>query len=921
MKKFIQSIRFLCILGCLAMVQGLYAQESLDLLAKLDKGLPPSGLNGSGLGEVVAYIGDVNNDGFDDWAVGLPNAADYETGAYFGKVYIYFGGSLIQSNQNPDLILSGKDKNNNFGRQVASAGDVNKDGFSDLLITNNKEVKLYLGGNPLDTMPDVIFTIEGFQGIASAAGDVNNDGFDDILIPSTDRVYIFYGGRKMDTQPDIILKEEQERGVLQFTVSKAGDMNKDGFDDIIIGTQGFSLNGYNVGKVSVYYGGAEMDTIADLVMTGEHSGDFFGGTVSDAGDLNNDGYDDVLVNATRYKNINKEDGRVYVYYGGNANDTIADILIDGIDGQSAGDINRDGFDDLLIKQSVYWGGSLMDSIPDYNFTIPFNFTSIPKFAGAGDYNNDGYADILTGQANDSQNGERAGCVSVFFGGQQLKSNPDLVFYGVPMEDYFGDSVSSAGDLNKDGYDDFIIGSVGNDKAEKNGGCVDIYLGGSSINDQPALTLTGQKANDQFGHCVSTAGDVNNDGYSDFLVGGLFTNQVNLYLGNKEMDKLASYILEGEKPGSAFGYSVSNAGDFNRDGFDDYIIGDPWNDIKGPNTGKAYFYFGGPSIDTNPDLIFQGETKYNGFGAAVASAGDINNDGFPDIMIGAPSYDTREVHGRLYVYFGSSSPDTIPDVVINGYNNYQRLGMVIASAGDVNNDSYDDIIVGMPNYASSPSGINYINLYYGGAVMDTIPDVKIVKRGYCFGNGISTAGDLNNDGYDDVMIGGNDRLYVYYGGLAMDTIPDMVIQEEHNWWNAFGRSLSLAGDVNNDGRTDLLVGNPTSSAIGNNMGRIYIYSSQVIKTGMEIVKENSHHQIYPNPFTTETTIQYQLQKSGRVMIKIFNTSGQEIETLVNASQPKGDYKITWHPKDLPNGMYFCKIQSSESSETKKMMLQR
>ena len=632
--KLISNLKLLSTISCLVLSFSLFAQDSLELLVKLDKGLPPSGLNASYMGENISCIGDVNNDGFDDWAVGFPNAADYETGATVGKVYIYFGSNSIQNNQSQDLILTGEEGTYNFGGLISDAGDVNNDGYSDLLVTKNRQVALYYGGNPMDSTPDVLFADDnetGFFGVSiSGGGDINNDGFDDVIIGSKNFVNIFFGGINMDSQVDIILKGEHERDMFGFSVSRAGDVNNDGFDDVIVGAQGYYLNGYDAGRVYVFFGGVEMDTIPDLIMTGEHSGDSFGSTVSGAGDLNNDGFADMLVAAYRKR-------RVYIYYGGNEKDTIADVLIVGSNGQSAGDINNDGFDDLLVNKSLYWGGNPMDSIPDH---ILDNITNV---TGSGDYNNDGFSDILAGNPYDTTNGDYSGSVSIFFGGNQLDLSPDLEFFGSPANDYFGKSVSSAGDLNNDGYDDIIIGIYGSDLLKQNAGAANIYLGGNTIKNEPDFTFNGQKADDFFGYSVSCAGDVNNDGFSDILAGSLQANQANLYLGNKSADTLKTIIFKGSKSDKRFGNCVSNAGDFNNDGFDDFMIADYCNSVKGSNVGRAYLYFGGSEIDTNPDLTFEGEATLNNFGTTVACAGDVNGDGISDIMVGAPGYEIGRAH--------------------------------------------------------------------------------------------------------------------------------------------------------------------------------------------------------------------------------------------------------------------------------------
>lgn len=665
-----------------------------------------------------------------------------------------------------------------------------------------------------------------------------------------------------------------------------------------------------------FFGGTEMDTIPDLVMTGEHPDDYFGSTVTGAGDLNNDGFADMLVTAFRYKNTNENWGRVYIYYGGIAKDTIADVLIKGSrGGQTAGDINKDGFEDLLVNNSVFFGGNPMDNIPD------FVMENVLRVAGSGDYNNDGFADILTGNPYDTTNGDYSGSVSIFFGGIQPDVTPDIQFFGCPGHYYYGSSVSSAGDINNDGYDDIIVGAYGNDLVQQNAGAAFVYLGGNTIKNEPDFTFTGQKVEEFFGCSVSYAGDVNNDGFSEFLIGSLHENQASLYLWDKSVDTLKSITFKGSKSDRRFGNCVSPAGDFNDDGFDDFLIADYCNSVKSACVGRAYLYFGGSEIDTNPDLTFEGEAAFNYFGTTVACAGDVNGDGISDIMVGAPRYSEIDNYGRIYIYYGNTVPDTIPDLIITSNQQYPAFGYNMASAGDVNNDGFDDVTASMPYNGNSPFGISYLYIYYGDESMDNEPDFIIEKMAFGFGEGVSGVGDLNGDGFDDVMIGGGENVYFYFGGLSMDTISDLVINGEGSLWNEFGTSLTLAGDMNNDGKSELLVGAPYSNAVGSSMGRVYIYSAGSINSGVEIEEKLSLNQVYPNPFSFETTIKYDVQMPGPVQVKIFNISGQEVAILANSSRPIGEYKIKWQPVNLPDGIYFCKIQSAESSETFKLLYQK
>jgi len=770
----------------------------------------------------------------------------------------------------------------------------------------------------MDSGPDVVFT-NGTVASVSGAGDVNQDGFEDVIIGSKNYAHIYYGGSDMDSDADIILRGESERDYFGYCVSGAGDVNNDGYDDVIIGAQGYYSDGYDAGRVYVYYGGVSMDTIADIIITGDKADICFGGAVSGAGDVNNDGFADVMVNADRYENESGDYGRVFIFYGGSTNDTISDVIIEGVYISPGGDINNDGFDDVLIgsyrNKYIYFGGGSMDSIAD--IALEESIT----MAGKGDYNHDGFADIITGDPDNDLNGEDAGRVSLFYGSFQTNSTPDAVFNGERANEYFGKCISRAGDFNNDGYDDVIIGSPYNDEAASNAGSAYIYCGGINMDTNPELVLFGQKKDDHFGESVSYAGDVNGDGFSEVIVGGFGNGYAQLFFGNSSMDNVSHITFTHAEASSFFGNCVSSAGDFNGDGFDDVIIGDFCNYMNGTHTGRAYLYFGGPAMDTIPDLTMEGEAAYNNFGEIVAYAGDVNDDGYSDVVVGAPHYERgNERVGRIYIYLGGLSPDTVPDVIITG-TNYPWIGSYAAGAGDVNHDGYDDIILGSPHLGSLFGVPSYVYIYYGGSVMDTIPDIIIeTKDLWGFGQAVSWAGDLNSDDCDDVMISDHENVYIYFGGSDMDTICDIILKGVEST-DGFGRSTSFAGDVNSDGHPDILIGAPYQSAAGYRMGRAYVYSYGIEITSVNVANSFAFSQNYPNPFQSSTTIQYFLNQSDHVVIKIFGLSGQLIETLVEGYQTAGKHEIIWQPKNLPDGIYLFRIQSDESSETKKIILQK
>lgn len=386
LKNLIQAA-FVSLIFC---SQLLPAGSAFELLLTLDTGLPPSGRNGSMLGEEVAVLGDVNGDGYDDWAIGLPWAARYEAGESVGKVYIYFGAAHIPDEKDPDIILIGENAGDQFGGDISAAGDVNGDGFADVLVcapyyglaSRTARIYIYYGGSPMDDLPDVIYGGDGsnsahypwlstrpdridmVQGdigpssvnTISGTGDLNGDGYDDIVFGTGRQVLIFFGNSEMDLQPDLILNAETERDGFGYSVAGAGDVNGDGFDDLIVGAYGYDFPGYNAGRAYLYFGGTQMDSIPDVIFDAENAGDQFGKALSPAGDLNRDGYNDIIIGAPFSDALGEETGRAYIYCGADSMDAEADAILEH--GQSyndfgaylhcAGDLNGDGNGDLLI---------------------------------------------------------------------------------------------------------------------------------------------------------------------------------------------------------------------------------------------------------------------------------------------------------------------------------------------------------------------------------------------------------------------------------------------------------------------------------------------------------------------------------------------------------------------------------------------
>jgi hypothetical protein len=152
--------------------------------------------------------------------------------------------------------------------------------------------------------------------------------------------------------------------------------------------------------------------------------------------------------------------------------------------------------------------------------------------------------------------------------------------------------------------------------------------------------------------------------------------------------------EGDPSDGELGCSVSDAGDVNNDGYDDVIVGVERNNAHGIDAGCAYIYLGGPSMNNTPDLTLTGEDWQNYFGCAVSGAEDVNNDGCDDVIVGAYGYDAGGTYtGRAYIYFGGPAMNNVPDVILTGEAEGDDFGWAVSGAGDVNADGYNDVIVG------------------------------------------------------------------------------------------------------------------------------------------------------------------------------------------------------------------------------------
>ncbi len=405
---------------------------------------------------------------------------------------------------------------------------------------------------------------------------------------------------------------------------------------------------------------------------GDNAGDQFGWRARGAGDVNGDGYPDIVVGA-----INAETGTLI-------NNGIVRVF-SGHDGA------------LLMEIDGEVSGAKL------GFGI----------GGAGDVNNDGFDDIIVGAWDDSQSGSHSGRAYIFLGSAgpfplQLHAGTDAYRIHIGAEnDLLGTSVDGVGDIDHDGYDDYIIGAC--QYYGPSGGYVKAYSGqdGSEL-----FTMSAEADYDRFGYSIRNAGDVNKDGTNDIVVGA-FTNgaggnsagRVYVFSG---VDGSIIHTFTGENPGGYLGTMVSGAGDVNNDGYADIIAGAPYDDIGATNTGSAYVYSG---FDGSTLWSFHGENHDEMMGWAVSGMGDMNLDGYDDFVIGAPRADIlTDYAGWVYTFSGQDG--TILNVVKGNYA-VDWFGRDAYGMSDINQDGINDLIVGAFYYNGESVNEGRAYVYYMG----------------------------------------------------------------------------------------------------------------------------------------------------------------------------------------------------------------
>ena len=403
-------------------------------------------------------------------------------------------------------------------------------------------------------------------------------------------------------------------------------------------------------------------------------------------------------------------------------------------------------------------------------------------------------------------------------------------YPSPQESaYLGYSVGAAGDVNCDGYDDVIVGATKYDNGVNSEGAAFVFYGSDAgLSDEPDWVFGSGQQGSNFGAAVGTAGDVNGDGCDDVIVGAPDYGQPAMgraYVFTGSLSGLITttyWVVEGDQKGAEFGCSVGTAGDVNGDGYDDVIVGAKGYSNTLDNEGAAFVFLGSASglLTTTHWMTASGQ-RYALFGYSVGTAGDVNGDGYSDVIVGAPQYnDDHTDEGRAFVYHGSGTGlSATPDWTADGNQAEAEFGTSVGMAGLTNGDVYTDVIVGAPKYDNGETDEGAAFVFRGSSAGLSAAYSWMVDSDQGeseFGASVGTAGDVNNDGYDDVIVGAylydgdksaEGAAYIFHGSIA-GLFPFSLWRAEGDKADTqFGYSVGTAGDVYSNGYSAVVVGAP------------------------------------------------------------------------------------------------------------------
>ena len=928
-------------------------------------------------GTSIANIGDLNNDGIDDIAVGAPS--DDTAGSDRGAIHIMLmndDGTVSDTIKINEATPNGPVLNNSdsFGTSIANIGDLNNDGINDiavgaphtqtdihysgaihiLFMNNDGTVSDTIEINPNTPNGPVLNNSDSFGTSIANIGDLNNDGINDIAVgaPSDDTagpdrgaIHILFMNNDGTVSDTIEINSNTTNGpVLNnsdsfgTSIANIGDLNNDGINDIAVGAPSDDTAGPDRGAIHILFmnnDGTVSDTIEINSNTTNgpvlNNSDSFGTSIANIGDLNGNGIDDIAVGTPFTHTDILFTGAIHIMLmndDGTVSDTIeindntpngpvlnnSDFF--GTSIANIGDLNNDGINDIAVGaagSNYHPDGAIHVMFMYYSeispaLTFNDNTPNGPNLknndhfgtstADIGDLNGDGISDIVVGAPGDSAGGDKRGAIHVMFMNRDRTISSTIEINSNTLNgpilknnDHFGTSTADIGDLNGDGISDIAVGAPGDNAGGPDRGTIHVMVMNrdgtiSSTIEINSNTPNGPnlKNNDYFGYSIANIGDLNGDGISDIAVGAPFddtgdTSQGSVHILFMSYNGTVSDAIEinSNTPNGPvltsydyFGSSIANIGDLNGDGISDIAVGAPGDNAGGPDRGAIHIMLmnnDGTVSDTIEinDIALNGPILNNkdSFGSSIANIGDLNGDGISDIAVGAPGDNAGGPdRGTIHVMVMNRDGAISSTIEINSntpnvldLKDNDDFGTSITNIGDWNGDGISDIAIGAIghfNTNNNRGAIHVIFLYSNVGISSTIeinsntPNGPDLKNNDFFGHSIADIGDLNGDGISDIAVGApGDRGALHIMLMKRDGTISSTIEINSNTTNGpvlnnfdfFGQSTANIGDLNGDGISDIAVGAPRDSAGGSNRGALHIMLMNDDGTVSDTIKIN------------------------------------------------------------------------------------
>lgn len=766
----------------------------------------------------------------------------------FGWVLFLGAGIAAQGAGDRLFLFHGQSQGDNAGHAVAGLGDVNGDGYPDVALaspfaggTGMVELRSGREGRRLHRMTGSA-PGEQFGYCVAGCGDVDGDTTPDLLVGAPLASGVGYdagAARLFSGKTGKLLfewKGDSAHDRFGWSVGAAGDVDKDGTPDVVIGAIGDARGGRDAGSVFVFSGktGSRL-----RVFSGDAPGDRMGASVAGA-DLNQDGWSDIVAGAWGVDTTKGPDAGMVRIWSGRDGSVMREHhgqdagWLFGWSVATVGDANKDGHPDVLIgawrdnkgpKRRTGTGSAWLYSGKEGNFLFFMCGEEEGdelgwSVSGAGDFNGDGYADVAVGARHEDEGGRvDTGTVRVFSG-----ANGGLlaVFAGDSAHDRYGWAVAAAGDIDKDGFDDLIIGAPFDDDNGLEAGSTSIVLGAPPADE--IREMFAEAPTDRFGEAVASAGDIDGDRIPDVIVGAYATAKLGRFTGTAYVFSGRTGKLlwrwDGRRGNSWFGRAVCGVSDVDRDGFDDVAVGAPYDDTFFISGGMVYVFSGktGKVIRS-----YRGAGRDATLGVAVALAGDLNKDGWPDIVCGGNM--ANNYAGHAIVFSGKDSSTVLYrfDGVAGKKHGF---GWRLDGAKDVDADGWDDVIVGSRGLIETG-----LARAYSGKTGKMIWEFKDTGAGTFFGSAVAILGDTNGDGHADLLVGAsNDPTKFTSGGAAHvysgKTGKELRVVYGEKFGSALGWAVGAAGDVNRDGFADILAGAPFEDrSTFQTAGAVYVFSGR------------------------------------------------------------------------------------------------